>query len=107
MSTSSKTATETTDYPHVGHPSRPFIGDFDLLPIAAQLAHGEVPTHPTGDDFQIAAMNLGDSRDAADLWHLEAIRERRLHPGRLLQDARRDINARVASRLHALVTAAR
>lgn len=92
------------NHPHVSHPSNPFLGDFDLLPLAAQLAHGPVPSHPTSDDFQLAAMQHGDSHDAAALWHLEAVRERRLHPGRPLDEAKPDINARVARRLYEICT---
>lgn len=92
-------------HPHVGHPGNPFLGDFDLLPIAAHLAHGEVPLHPTSEDFQLAATR-GDSHDAADIWYLEAVRERRLHPGRALDDAKHDIGERVAARLHDLCVGA-
>jgi hypothetical protein len=87
-------------HPHVGHESRPFLGDFDFLPLAAYVKHGDVPPYPTSDDFQLAAMALGRSLDAADIWQLEAVRERRLHPGRLLEDAKADINKRVAKRLY-------
>jgi len=87
-------------HPYVTHPENPFLGDFDLLPLAAQISHGCVPTHPTSDDFQAIALRLGDSHDAAALWHLEAVRERRLHPGRLLDEAKAEINGRVARRLY-------
>lgn len=91
-------------HPYVTTPDRPFLGDFDLLPLAAHLQHGAVPTHPTSDDFQLTAARLGDSSDAASLWHLEAVRERRLNPGRPLEDAKKDINRRVAARLHEICT---
>lgn len=87
------------DHPYINNPSNPFLGDFDLLPISAHFAHGEVPTHPTSDDFQLAAMKMGDSHDAVDLWYLEAIRQRVLHPGQLLEEGKKDINARLADRL--------
>lgn len=92
------------NHPHIGNPSNPFLGDFDLLPFAAQIAHGSVPLYPTSNDFQTTAMELGDSHDAAALWHLEAVRERRLNPARPLEDAKANINSRVAKRLYEICT---
>ncbi len=92
------------NHPHVSHPSRPFLGDFEMLPVAAHFAFGEVPLYPTSNDFQLAAMLYGDSHDAAALWQLEAIRERRVHPNRALEAAKGDIAQRVAGRLHKICT---
>lgn len=79
-----------------------FNGDFDSLSIAAQLRYGAIPAYPTSDDFQLAACLVADDLDiyAEAHWYIEAIRERRLNGGRLLEDAKRDINARVATRLY-------
>lgn len=78
-----------------------FDGDFDFLPFAAQLRYGEVPSHPSREDFQLAACVVSGDLDtyAEAHWHIEAVRERRLNPGRLLDEAKRDINNRVARRL--------
>lgn len=79
-----------------------FDGEFTFLPFAAQLRYGAVPTHPSSNDFQSAACVVADDLDlyVEAHWHLEAVRERVLHPGRALDDAMRDINARVAKRLY-------
>jgi hypothetical protein len=79
-----------------------FDGDFDMLPLMAHFRYGVVPTHPTSDDFQLAAIMATHDGDlyAEAHWFIEAIRERRLNPGRLLDDAKRGINARVAARLY-------
>lgn len=79
-----------------------FDGDFDFLPTAAHLRYGAIPVVVTSSDFQSAAVRVSGDLDvhAEAHWYLEAIRERRLNPSRLLNDGMRDINARVARRLH-------
>lgn len=79
-----------------------FDGDFDFLPLAAHLRYGAVPEYPTSVDFHNAVSLVADDTDryVEAWWHVEAIRERILHPGRKLDDAKRDINNRVAKRLH-------
>jgi hypothetical protein len=81
-----------------------FDGDFDMLPIKAHFRYGVIPSHPTSNDFQLAACVVLDDLEtyAEAHWYIEAIRERRMNPGRLLDDAKRDINARVADRLYRL-----
>jgi hypothetical protein len=86
------------------NPIDAFAGDFEFLPLAAQLRYGAVPTHPTSENFQCAAVTVADDLDcyAEAHWHIEAVRERRLNPGRALDDAAlREIGARVAKRLYA------
>ena len=60
-----------------------FVGDFDILPLAAHFECGPVPTHPTGEAFQLAAIGASHDgsgiitiREAALVWHREAIRWR-------------------------------
>lgn len=77
-----------------------FVGDFDTLPLAAHIAVGPVPEYPTSDDFQRASMRADDS--PAHRWFCEAVRQRRLFPGQLLDDGMSDINARVANALYEL-----
>lgn len=79
-----------------------FNGDFDLLPIAAHFRYGAVPVNVGGNEFQSIAVHVSNDLDiyAEAHWHLEAVRERRLNPTRSLNDAMRDINARVARRLY-------
>lgn len=78
-----------------------FDGEFGFLPIAAQVRYGAVPVIVTSSDFQLAAVRVyGDLELYPEAhWYLEAIRERRLNPSRLLNDAMRDINNRVGRRL--------
>ena len=79
-----------------------FDGSFEWLPLAAHLRYGAVPAYPTSQDFQRAACAVSVDLDthAEAHWYLEAVRERRLHPGRTLNEAARDINGRVAARLY-------
>lgn len=80
-----------------------FTGDFYLLPLAAHFRYGAVPTHPTSQDFQSAAVTVSGDLDvyAEAHWYIEAVRERRLNPGRKLDDASlREIAWRVAARLY-------
>jgi hypothetical protein len=79
-----------------------FDGDFDFLPLAAHVRYGQIPKFPSSGDFQSAVCLVVDDLDkyVEAHWYLEATRERILHPGRALDDAKRDINGRVASRLH-------
>jgi hypothetical protein len=76
-----------------------FDGDFDLLPFAAQLEYGAVPSFPTSTDFDMAVTDWLSDRTAASAWQVEAIRERRLSPGKQI-DAKA-VSARVAARLYA------
>lgn len=58
-----------------------------------------------GNDFQSAAVRVAGEDDAAAIFYLEAVRERRLHPGITLDDETiRIINRRVAARLYEIVT---
>lgn len=83
-----------------------FCGDFDSLPIRAHILYGAVPTHPTSDDFQEAAMRAENENDAAADWHLEAVRYRRHSPGALLTDeALRTIAQATSARLYKKCTA--
>ena len=79
-----------------------FNGDFEVLPFAASVPYGAVPSHVTSNAFQSAAVALVDDLQSYPEahWHLEATRERLLHPGRSLDEASGDINRRVAQRLH-------
>ena len=79
-----------------------FSGDFDVLPIMAHFRYGQVPVRPTSDDFQLTACLVESDLDvyAEAHWFLEAVRERRLHPARPLEDAKREIASRVARRLY-------
>ncbi len=84
------------------NPIDKFDGDFDMLPIAAHFRYGAIPVNVGSSDFQSAAVRISADMDtyAEAHWYLEAIRERRINPMRSLNDAMRDINARVARRLY-------
>ena len=77
----------------------------DLLPPRAAFDIAPVPTHPTSDEFQSAAMAAGNAdpatwEGAAARWHLEAVRERRHRPGCALDgETLARIGERTASRL--------
>lgn len=79
-----------------------FNGDFEFLPLAAQIRYGAIPAIVTGEWFQLAAVTVADDLNsyAEAHWYIEAIRERRINPARSLNEAMRDINARVARRLY-------
>lgn len=62
-----------------------FDGDFDFLPVASMIELGAIPSHPTSDDFQLAAMTADDSPIAR--WRCEAIRYRRQHPAAALDES--------------------
>lgn len=85
---------------------RHFDGEFSNLPIRAHLDIGPVPSRPTSDDFQDAAVRAGLAdpftiEGAAAHWYMEAVRERRLRPGAALDDTTlREIAKRVGERLH-------
>lgn len=69
-----------------------FDGDFSLLPFRAATDSGPVPEWPTDEHFQRASMRAMDADPftwggAAAVWQLEAIRERRHHPGVPLDDS--------------------
>ena len=85
-----------------------FDGDFALLPFRAGIRYGAVPAYPTSAEFHAAVSNAdADLEEYPEAhWHIEAVRERRLNPGRSLDEARPDINARVARRLYELREAA-
>lgn len=88
-----------------------FTGEFEFLPLRAQLDLAEVPTHPTSDDFCVAVSHLrGVENDAvanacgtitwsvaAARWRVEAIRERRSTPGAAIDTA--PVFARVSAAL--------
>lgn len=83
-----------------GYRATAFAGDFDMLPLRAGIVYGPVPLYPTDSDFHIAASIVTRDDDAAAHWQIEAIRERRVRPGALLDDATlRTIAIRVAKRL--------
>lgn len=80
-----------------------FSGDFEWLPIAAHFRYGQVPQFPTSDEFQSACVRVSGDLDryAEAHWFLEAVRERRMNPGRTMdEDALHDISERVAQRLY-------
>ncbi len=91
--------------------SNHFDGGFDLLPILAHLECGPVPMHPTGEDFQRAAMcaAVGDEDgiiskvEAAGVWQREAIRWRMGHGGCALDIPA--ISRNVAAELYKRATA--
>lgn len=77
-----------------------FDGNFSLLPITSEIRYGSIPQYPTASDFHMASTCLAvNENDPAAHWRIEAIRERRMNPGRSLDEAMREINIRVASRL--------
>lgn len=78
-----------------------FNGEFALLPFASHIRYGAIPVNVTVNDFQGAAVRVSRDLDiyAEAHWYLEAMRERRTNPMRSLNDAMKDINARVAKRL--------
>lgn len=58
-----------------------FNGEFDFLPLAAEIEFGSVPMHPNSGDFQLAAITFDNEQSPAALWRLEAIRWRMGHHG--------------------------
>jgi hypothetical protein len=80
-----------------------FDGDFDVLPFAAHIRYGTIPHTVTSGDFQLAACVVSEDLDTYPEahWYIEAMRERRINPGRALNEAKREINLRVAARLYA------
>ncbi len=86
--------------------SRPFNGDFDVLPFVAGLTFGPVPKYPTSVQFQATTLDVHNAdpftvEGAAHHWHVEAVRERCQEPGCAFDPERlRVIASRTAKRLY-------
>lgn len=77
-----------------------FDGEFSFLPFEASVRYGEVPLYPTSEDFHnFVSTKFHEQRPAAH-WHLEAIRWRRKHPGKPLNDGLKEIAIATAAATH-------